>query len=250
MAFKLSLSPNARLRMTVQNEMTLDKDGSVYNDTLYQKYLAMHAKALTKQEGLLKSLTFVDAALALVLFGKNVKIPGTDVGLQDIPATVQVLTALSSFAFLMVSLSFLNAQCYLAIIEQFNIRKARSQHLDPDFITAADTFTELYLKAFRSQLNFHGIDFFEPGRGYRWFFSSMIGLLMAAMACVLILHVSVASAGIWRSFSFHWIPGLFCTAVALINVVAILANVLVGFTFTVDEVISSEPRTGQSDRAT
>lgn len=238
MPFQLSLSPNVRLRMTVQNEMQLDPDGRFYNDDLYQKYLSMHREALARQQGQAKALAMIDAGLALVIFGKNVAIPGFGLSLQDIPAALEVLTALASFTFMMLSLSFLNVQCYQAIIEQFNIRKAKGTYLDPDFITAADTFTELYLKAFRPQMNIHGPDFFSPGKGFRIYFQSMVFLMITAMFLVLLIHLALVSVGAWQSFTGKWISAAFCLVIVLLNVVGILANLMVGFNFTVDEVLN------------
>ncbi|MDZ7873205.1 MAG: hypothetical protein U5N27_08630 [Rhizobium sp.] len=121
----LKLSPDVRLRLTVQREMALDTEGKLFTDELYQKYLTMHREALSRQNAQLKTVVLADAGVAMLLFGKNVTIPGTSLGIQDVPAAVEVFTAVAAFGFLMLALSFLNAQCYLAVISQFNIRKAR-----------------------------------------------------------------------------------------------------------------------------
>lgn len=215
----------------MQHEMDLDKNGEVFNDALYQKYLTMHRTALEKQQALIKTAALADVALALLLFGKNIVIPGTSLGLQDIPAAIQVLTAFSAFSFLMLSLSFLNAQCYQAVIDQFNIRKAAKYHIDPDFLIAADSFTELYLKAFRKKLNIHGEDFFDAGAGYKIYYTTMTALLTLSMLSILALHVGLVTYGVWVSLAWNWINVLFCCSVVLITLVAILANVFVSFSF-------------------
>lgn len=230
---RLKLSPNVRLRMTVQQEMALDTDGVIFNEELYQKYLRMHAEALKRQEGLLKTTVLADAALALILFGKNVTIPGTSIGLQDIPAATEVFTVLAAFGFLMLSLSFLNAQCYVAIVEQFNIRKAKPYYIDPDFLNAADTFTEIYLKAFRANLNVHGIDFYEAGKGYKIYYTVMTGLLLLAMISLMALHFTVVGYGVWASLSDFWFTKLFAGSIVLISIVSVLVNLFIGFSFNI-----------------
>lgn len=227
----LKLSPNVRLRLTVQREMDLDTEGTIFTDDLYQRYLGMHREALNRQASQLKTVVLADAALTLLLFGKNVTIPGTSLGIQDIPAAVEVFTALAAFGFLVLSLSFLNAQCYLAVIEQFNIRRARPFHVDPDFLTAADTFTEFYLKAFRAQLNIHGPDFFEAGRGYKAYYTIMTVLLVIAMVSLVVLHVAVVASGVWASLSPGWVSKLFGFSMALLTIVSVLVNLFIGFSF-------------------
>jgi len=219
--------------MTVAEEMNLDTDGDIFTDALREKYIAMHKQAVTRQDSMIKTLLFADAALALLLFGKNVSIPGTSLGIQDIPAAVQVLTALASFAFLALALAFLNTQSYQAIIEQFDIRRTKSSAIDPDYLTAADNFSELYLKAFRPKMNVFGEDFFAPGPGYKRYYATVLVMIILSFASILLLHLSAITAGIWATWSASWMPALFCVAVFLMNATGILANVLLGFDFIV-----------------
>lgn len=228
---KINLTPSVRLRMTVQHEMTLDPDGVIFNDDLYNKYLRMHSECLRRQEALIRNTVLVDAALALLLYGKNVTIPGTSLGIQDIPAAVEVFTILSAFSFLMLSISFLNAQCYMAIIEQFNVKKARPYEVDPEFLTAADTHSELYLKIFRSKLNIYGIDFFEAGKGYRYFYTTMIVALLLAFLGMLSLHFVVVFSATWAVMTEFFVSKLLAVTVFLMSTVGILINIFIGFSF-------------------
>ena len=228
---RLHLSPNVRLRMTVDCEMDTDEDGVVFNENLYEKYISMHRLAIARQDGQLKTVVLSDAALAMVLNGGSITIPGINVGLNEIPAAIEIFSTISAFGFLMLSLSFLNAQFYQAVIEQFSIRRASKVGVDPDFITAGDIFTEWYVKAFRSKLNIHGIDFFEAGRGYRTYYSTMMFLLYVAMLSLLLLHFVVVGWGVFSSFSWDWLRLLFCSAIALVSAVGFLVNLLIGFPF-------------------
>ncbi|KQU96794.1 hypothetical protein ASD00_18260 [Ensifer sp. Root31] len=233
--FRLKLSPNVRLRMTMQREMQLDTDAAVFTDSLYEKYLSMHRSAILRQDGNLKAVVLADIGLAMLLFGKNVTIPGTSLGLHDIPAGIQVLTALSSFAFLMLSLTFLNSQLYQAVIEQFSIRTAAPRQIDPDFLTAADTFTELYIKAFRGKMNIFGIDFYEAGRGFRAYYGGLIIILVAAFISILLLHLAVIGYGVWLSLNWSWLSALFVSSVFLTNLAAVGVNLATEFSFTITE---------------
>ena len=234
----LRLSPNVRLRMTVEREMWLDNDGTIFTEALHQKYLTMHKRALERQDALIKSVAIGDALLALLLFGKNITIPGTSLGIRDLPAAVEVLTVFASFNFMFLCLAFTNSQAYQAIIEQFSIRQAVKRNIDADFLLAADTFTELYLKMFRAKMNIWGIDFFDPGRGFKIFYSVLTLLLSMAMLSILLLHLSVVGYGAWTGFAMNWISLVFCGAVVLMNLVGILVNFAPAFAFTVKEVQS------------
>lgn len=240
----LKFSPNVRIRMTVAEEMALDKDGLIFTDALREKYLAMHKQAVARQDATLKTLIFADLALALLLFGKNIGLPGTTLSLQDIPAATQVFTALASFGFLTVALAFLNAQTYQAVIEQFDVRRTKATAIDPDYLTAADTFSELYLKAFRRQMNVFGQDFYDPGKGYKRYYFLMVLLISLSYASILLLHLSAIAAGIWATWSVGWMPILFCIAVVLMNTTGILVNVLLSFDFVVK---STDPETYGSE---
>ncbi|MCY1664859.1 hypothetical protein [Rhizobium sp. SL86] len=230
---KLKLSPNVRLRMTFEREMLLDEDESIFNDVLHKKYLEMYDRGIAKQEALLKAALLSDGLLALLLFGKNVTIPGTSIGIQDIPAAAEVMTLFASLNFLVLSLAFMNAQAYQAICEQFTIRLAAKRGIDPDFLSAAHMSTEFYLKLFRKKMNIFGEDFFDAGVGYSAFYSSLSFLLGMVMLSVLALHISLMAYGIWMSFSLNWISVLFAVSVSLMNCAAVLVNISPSFNFTI-----------------
>ncbi|MGW6778326.1 hypothetical protein ACWF50_09770 [Brucella pseudogrignonensis] len=227
----LKLSPNVRLRMTFEREMFLDKDEQVFNDGLYQKYLKMYERAALRQEALLKSLMITDGVLALFLSGKDIVIPTTSISIRDFPAALEILMLFSSFGFMFLCLAFANTQAYLAICNQFTIRTAAKYNVDPDFISAADIFTEFHIKLFRSKMNIFGIDFFEAGKGYSFFYSCLSRLMSIAVLSVIALHLSLVGYAIWLSFSFNWISILLSVAACTINVCGILANIAPPFSF-------------------
>ncbi|RVI06251.1 hypothetical protein CN205_14930 [Sinorhizobium meliloti] len=215
--------------------MALDRDGTVFTDALHDKYLSMYRLAIERRDGILKTLVITDMGLAMLLFGKNITIPGTSLGLHDIPAGVQVLTALSSFAFLMLSLAFLNSQLYQGILEQFSMKKAEQKHIDPDFLSAAETLTELYVKAFRPKMNVFGIDFFEAGRGFRTYYGGLMILLAAAFVSIFLLHLMIVGYGVWLSLQWSWVSVLFISSVTLTNLAAVAVNLSTEFSFKITQ---------------
>ncbi|CDZ27768.1 Hypothetical protein NGAL_HAMBI490_26190 [Neorhizobium galegae bv. officinalis] len=227
------MSPNVRLRMTVAEEMRLDPEQELFNDALHDKYITMHREALNQQQGALKTLLISDVGLALLLFGKNIKVPGTDFGIQDLPAANEVLTVVAAFGFLTLAMAFLNAQMYQAILEQFYIRRASKLGIDPDFIAFGNVFSQVYLKAFRPKMDIHGIDFFEPNRPYQAFYGLMVVLLLITWLSLLLLHLLLVAAGTWNGAGSSWFWWFFSGAIALIHIVGIAINLLPAFNFTV-----------------
>ncbi|WP_416065330.1 hypothetical protein ACK9YZ_00695 [Rhizobium sp. ZK1] len=245
--FFLNLSPNVRMRLTVAEEMALDDEEKIFTEELYQKYLGMHRQALSRQDATLKTLVLADAGLAMLLFGKNIAIPGTTIGIQDIPAAIQVLTALASLAFFTLSQSFLNAQLYLAIVEQFAIRRAKVKGIDPDFLVAADSLSELYLKVFRRKMNVWGVDFFEPSKSYIGFYTAMTMLMLLTWSGILILHLAIIFFGLKVSFAPSLLPVAFCAFIALMHAVGILLNVSPSFDFKVRHGVSTQRQPPNAD---
>lgn len=219
--------------MTFENEMSLDKEERVFNDDLYQKYLKMHERATVKQDTLLKALLITDGVLALFLSGKNITIPYTTLSIRDFPAALEVLALYSSFGFMALCLAFANTQAYQAICTQFTKRIALRHNIDPEFVSAADIFTEFHFKLYRSKMNIFGIDFFEAGKGYRLFYTSLSTLLMLSMLSIIALHLSLVGYAIWLIFSVNWISILLCSAVLIVNLCGLLANISPSFNFTV-----------------
>jgi hypothetical protein len=239
MTFILSMSPTVRVRLTVKREMERDPEQKFYNDDLYRRYLEMHRLSTTRLDGLLKYMAIVDGLLAFVISGKSITVPVVGVALKDVPAAVEVLTAMASFMFMLLSLNFLTSQLYQAIIEEFNIRRVAGSPIDPEFLTAADVYTELSLKSFRPEMNLHGPNFFTAGTGFKAYFMLFAILLLLAFSMLLFLHLGLVGSGIWLSYSGTWLSWLFCAAVVVVNLVGILSNLMIGFNFAVLDVDDS-----------
>ncbi|MBB3218359.1 hypothetical protein FHW72_003464 [Ochrobactrum sp. RC6B] len=230
---KLKLSPNVRLRMTFEREMTLDKEEKVFNNSLYQKYLSMYERAASRQDTLLRSLVIADGILAIFIFGKDISIPHTELSIREFPAALEILTFFASFSFMMLCLSFANTQAYLAICNQFTNRIAMKYNIDPDFISASDIFTEFHIKLFRPKMNIFGIDFFEAGYGYRWFYSSLLFLLSIIVISIIALHMSIIGYAIYLISSTNIISIVLICVVFIINICGLLVNIAPSFNFTI-----------------
>lgn len=229
--FALQLGPNVRLRMTVAEEMRLDTREEVFTDDLQAKYVSMHQEAERQQQASLKGLVFADIGLALLLFGKNVGIPGTDLGIQDIPAATEVLTVAAAFYFLVLCQAFANTQCYHAIIEQFSNRRALKFGIDPDYLTYGNVFSHVYLKAFRTQMNVFGPDFFVPKKRYRTFYGIVMLLLGMSWISILFVHLTVVAAGVWNSIGPVWLWWPFAGAILLLHLTGMVMNLFLDFGF-------------------
>lgn len=242
--FKIPLGPNVRLRLTVAEEMRLDPGREIFTDELHTKYIAMRTEAERQLQSTLKGTVYADIGLCLLLFGRNIKIPGTEFGLQDIPAATEVLTVLASFSFLVLCQAFATSQCYLAIIEQFSNRKALTRGIDPDFLTYGDVFFHIYLKAFRSKMNSYGPDFFAPGSRYKIFYGTVTGLLIMSWFSILGLHCIVVGVGVWNSIGQSWLWWPFAGAMLLLHVTGMVMNIFIDFSFEAQftEKLSSVPQ--------
>lgn len=229
--FDLQFGPNVRLRMTVAEEMRLDTNREVFTDDLQAKYVSMHQEAEKQQQASLKGLVIADIGLALLLFGKNVRIPGTDLGIQDIPAATEVLTVAAAFYFLVLCQAFANTQCYHAIIEQFSNRRALKFGIDPDYVTYGNVFSQVYLKAFRTQMNVFGRDFFVPRKRYRTFYGLVMVLLILSWTSILFVHLTVVAAGIWNSIGPVWLWWPFAGAMLLLHLTGVVMNLFLDFGF-------------------
>lgn len=229
--FDLPMGPNVRLRMTVAEEMRLDTKFEVFTDDLETKYVSMFQEAEKQQQGALRGVVFADIGLALLLFGKNLKLPGMDLGLRDIPAAIEVLTVAASFGFLVLCQNFANTQCYQAILEQFSNRKALKLGIDPDFLTFGNILSQVYLKAFRAKMNHFSSDFFVPRSRYRNFYGFVMLLLGLSWASILVLHLAVVASGVWHSIGPIWPWWPFAGAILVIHLTGVLMNLFLDFSF-------------------
>lgn len=229
--YPLEIGPNVRLRLTVAEEMRLDADAEIFTDELHSKYIAMRNEADRQLQLNLKGVGYADIGLCLLLFGKNLKIPGTDFGLQDIPAATEVLTAIASFCFLWLCQAFANSQCYMAVIDQFSIRRALKKGIDPDFVTYGDVFSQIFVKVFRTKMNIYGSDFFVPRKRYRMFYGVVLTLVVLSWLTVITLHCIVVGAGVWNSIGHHWYWWPFAGAMLLLHVTGIVMNAFLDFEF-------------------
>ena len=162
----IRLSPLARLYFTLDRELNLDKS-LVSDASKYDRIVKMLQIAEAKRDALLRSLMMLDALTLLLIFGKNLTIPGIGLSLAEIPAAREAVTVLASAAFQFLSLAQLNLNCYSAFVDVISQHRARETGVDPDILSAFDKFQEFSVKLYRSKINIHTYDFAEPGTGYK-----------------------------------------------------------------------------------
>lgn len=184
----LKLSPNVRIRLTLLREMSLDQNNEIFNDELLKNYLDRHSEATNRQHALTKSVLLIDLALAAIVSGKNFRIPGLDLNLNEIPAAQETLSIAASFAFLMLSYGVPQFAALPSNHGDFCAEKAEKHLVDPDFISAGKIHTELFVKAFRPKLNFFGSDFFIASRAFNIYHSMLTYLLLLSVLSLIAIH--------------------------------------------------------------
>src|SRR5690606_25310908 len=112
----------------------------------------------------IRSVFILDSAVAVLVSGKSLTIPILDVATSDLPAILEIVTALSAVAAVFTAVAFVNWAAYDAIVNQYAVRDSKNV-LDPEFIQASDKHMEFTVKLLRSKFNIYGVDFFHPGRG-------------------------------------------------------------------------------------
>lgn len=239
----ISLTPITRLSMTFDHEMEIDK-GGFFDEERYKKYLIMLELAEKKRDGIFKTLFVFDALVAVVLSGKNIKIPGTEIATTDLPAVLECLTVASAFACMFAAISFANWLCYAQVVSQFNIRKARQKAIDPDFLSASDHFVELFLKIFRVPLNIWGADFFIPKRAFKVVSALVLTTIHVSLLVIPMAHIGLVLYSLKSTISLHgWnlpVSG-YLAMVLLPNLAGILLPVINSIAFKFYILRGSEP---------
>lgn len=231
MAHSFKLYANTRLRMAVREQMDRDPQGEIFNELLYEKYVKKHEEAFYRQVSLGKATTLADAALIFLLYGKNITIPGTNLGIQDIPAAIYVFLGIAALGFLALSLAFLNGLLYLAIIDQFNLRKSEKLRIDPDYLTFSDIYSEIYVKVFRETMDFHYGDKIKPSKRYIRYHSFAMSMIMLSYISMLITHFSIIGRAIYAIWEVSFSSIAFCASIFLMTIVSLMANFMISFEF-------------------
>ena len=162
----LKLTPITRLSMSFDHELDLD-DGNEYTEKVQANYLLILAKSEKQRDDVLKLLVMLDAVLAVLLTGSKLSIPWIGLSTTELPAVLEIVTALSSVVYFFVALFFANALCYAMVVDQFKVRTARKAALDPDYLVASEKLFIFPIKMFRSKLNIWGADFYSPDWGFK-----------------------------------------------------------------------------------
>jgi hypothetical protein len=164
----LKLTPITRLSMSFDHELDLDK-ANLFNEKVYENYISILKLSDKQRDDGLKFVFMVDALIAILLTGNKLSIPWVGVSITNLPAVLEIATLFASVAFFFTAMFFTNAVCYAQVVDQFKIRAARTNAIDPDFLAAADKLFHFPLKIFRSKMNIWGVDFYSPRFGFKAF---------------------------------------------------------------------------------
>ncbi|MER8772136.1 hypothetical protein NKH63_25845 [Mesorhizobium sp. M0960] len=237
MKTKIRLSPMTRLYATFDLELEIDKQGTLNN--LRGKFIERLVVAEQKRDATIRSLFYIDAALAILVSGKSLKVPFFDIATSDLPAILEIVTATGAIAAVFVVIAFINWASYDTILNQFAIRDAQPTFIDPDFIQAAEKQTELTMKLLRKKFNIWGVDFHEPGRAFSTY--AWITAILFNALCILfpILHFILTAMSLNQTYVHSDMGAVYIIYFGVVSLANFLAVwIFVGayrdFTFFVD----------------
>jgi hypothetical protein len=232
----------------------LKRDTSGILASLKDKYTERLAVAEQKRDSILRSLLIIDAALAFLISGQNFKVPVLDVSAIEIPAVVETATLASALTIVFVVTQFITWASYDTISRQYGIAAAGVVHdasqqtgthaVDPDFINAAETYSELTLKLLRFKFNNFGPDYYQPGKAFNLYSSLVDGLIRLIFALFPIVHGLLVYLSLQATYLAHGLGVVICLYFLIVIVLNLLAVLIwVGaykdFFFSLD--FSKEP---------
>jgi hypothetical protein len=193
---KIRLSPVLRLNMSFARELEQEGAAAVYDEKALAKFKEMYEEAVRRRDNLLRTMVIADAGILLLLYGRDVRIPGFGISLLELPAGLELASLLASVAFMFACLAFFNEQAYIGLLNELTRRKTAPADLDPDFLAASEMFTEFFLKAYRPKFNIWGPDHYVPGNSYTRLFGSLMVMILAALFVLIALHFVAVGASL------------------------------------------------------
>ena len=232
---KVRLLPISRLTQSFDRELNLDKR-RVFNREFYERYLERQQEAEAKLHQVLRAAIKINTVLFLVINGQDWTIPFAEVSISSVPAIVEILLFYSSLSFIFLCGAFATNQCYGSIIDHCGNRIVDSSLVDPDFYNAAWRHYDFVLKLYRPTLNFWGIDFFKPGKGFTVFSKAVTWIFAGAVFTIPIIHLGLifsGSAHVIQSDLAMYAKIMLIGGVALLNAggIAIVFGMMKDFTF-------------------
>lgn len=232
---KVRLLPINRLTKSFDRELKLDKR-QVFNREFYERYLERQQEAEAKLQLMLRAVIKINTVLFLVINGQDWTIPFAEVPVSSVPAITEILLFYSSLGFIVLCAAFATNQCYGSIIDHCGNRIVDSSLVDPDFYNAAWRHYDFVLKLYRPTLNFWGIDFFQPGKGFTVFSVAVMWIFTGAIFTIPIMHLGLIFAGsaqVIQSDLAMYAKIMLIGGVALLNAggIAIVFGMMKNFTF-------------------
>lgn len=225
-----------RLSMVFTEDLKRDITGVLAS--LKDKYIERLAFAEQKRDKIFRSVFIIDAALAFLITGHDFKLPVLDIRAIEIPAFVEVTTIVSAIAVVFAVAQFITWAGYDTISRQYGNAMAGVVHsageqdgrhaVDPDFIIAAETYTELMLKLIRIKFNIFGPDYYEPGRAFKAYSYAVHGLIGLLFVLFPLVHWLLTASSLYATCSVHglgFLTGVYSLIVVTLNLLAVLIGV-------------------------
>lgn len=163
MSDQIDFSATPMFRMTATYEEDLDRINSPqFEEKLLEQIGQRFGEATVRRDNIVRALFILDFVLAVLVSGKNLKIPGTEISTQDLPAVMEIVTGLSSFAICTASMSFATWLCYSQLLWALTQRTARKIDIEGAILRDFDHFNELSVRLFQRRIAIAGEELFSP----------------------------------------------------------------------------------------
>lgn len=211
-------------RLTATYDEDLDKlaDPNL-DEKLADQLVQRLAEAQSRRDNNLRALVIVDALLAVVISGKNLIIPGLGISTQDLPAAIEVLVAVSTFALLATAVGFTTWLCYSQLLWTVKQRAARKADIAGGIFTDSEHFNEMSVRLLQRSIANAGTELFSPMRGFTVLIFVFEFCYKIVFGLVPFLHLSLIGYGFMLIFERSGVDplrGLLFTIVLLGHVLA------------------------------
>jgi len=161
---ELKISPQTRSRLLFERELQIDlANKNIVSQREILDGLVLQQSKLEKQrDALLKSSVLCIFMLIFIQNGGDIKLPGFDIQISEIPAIEIFLVLVGAFSIFMMNLSFISVNAYSGLIDQYS--KLYSGPVDQEIFSASLSPDWLVLKVLRCNFNFFHSVYIQPGK--------------------------------------------------------------------------------------
>ncbi|AOF89832.1 hypothetical protein [Sinorhizobium sp. RAC02] len=209
---------------------TYDEDLEKLADPDVDKKLAVQlvqrlAEAKDNRDSNVRALFIADVLLAVAVSGKNFTIPGTDISTRELPAVLEVLIVVCTFALVIAAVGFTTWLCYSQLLWTVMQRRARAADIAGGIMTDAEHFNEMSVRLFQDKIALAGIELFTPMTGYKaviWAFAVCSKVLFGALPIMHALLIVYGLAIVCERSGFDVFRALLILIVFVGHVMALI----------------------------